>query len=131
MVYKWRFSASLIAPAAVRLERSKSPSEVDKTKVLPADSACLPLTAWVPTSQTDLDSFPCSRYSLVSPLMEQGEAMYRMMICALLLGMLAGCVQTPVHRDAPEPFWGHRTESDGTEYVRAGKLLIMTQAGES
>lgn len=78
-----------------------------------------------------MDSFPSSRYSLTSPLMEQGEAMYRILICALLLGILAGCVQTPVHRDACEPFWGHRTESDGREYVRIGKLLIMTRAGES
>lgn len=57
--------------------------------------------------------------------------MYRIMICALLLGMFAGCAQTPVRRDASDTFWGRRTEPDGTEYFRIGKLLIMTRAGES
>ena len=57
--------------------------------------------------------------------------MRKMLILAVILGTFAGCVQTPVRSGGPEPFWGHVTELDGTEYFRMGSLLIMTRDGQS
>ncbi len=57
--------------------------------------------------------------------------MYRIVISAIILGLLSGCAQTPVHSGGPEPIWGYRTEPDGTEYFRMGSLLIMTRDGKS
>ena len=62
---------------------------------------------------------------------ETMETMYRIVISALILGLLSGCAQTPVHSGGPEPFWGYRTEPDGTEYFRMGDILIMTRDGKS
>jgi len=57
--------------------------------------------------------------------------MRRIAILVLFLGTFAGCAQTAVRSDADSALWGHCIEADGTEYLRIGKLLIMTHDGES
>ncbi len=60
--------------------------------------------------------------------------MYRIVISALILGMLSGCVQTrsSINRgDARSALWGKVVEADGTEYFRMGDMLLMTRDGKS
>jgi hypothetical protein len=60
--------------------------------------------------------------------------MYRIVISAIILGVLSGCVQTrsSINRgDAKSAFWGKIIEADGTEYSRMGDMLIMTRDGKS
>ena len=58
------------------------------------------------------------------------------LILLLILTLFTGCVQTRStgsmshtsrHKDADSAFWGQRTDADGTEYFRMGRLLIKTK----
>ena len=60
--------------------------------------------------------------------------MYGIVISAIFLGMLSGCVQTRSSSnrgDARSALWGKVVEADGTEYFRVGDMLIMTRDGKS
>ncbi len=57
--------------------------------------------------------------------------MYRIVISAIILGMLSGCVQTRSSINRESAFWGDVVEADGTEYFRMGDMLIMTRNGRS
>jgi len=68
-------------------------------------------------------------------------AMRKAVIVLLISCMLAGCVQTRssrssspfgrVHRDSETALWGRVNESDGSEYFRLGKMLILIRDGKT
>ena len=63
-----------------------------------------------------------------------GKTMYRIVISAIILGLLSGCVRTRsliTREDAQSALWGKVVEADGTEYFRMGDMLIMTRDGKS
>jgi len=66
--------------------------------------------------------------------------MRKAMMVVLAFCVLSGCVQTRsshssspferVHRDSETALWGRVNESDGSEYFRVGKMLILVKDGK-
>ena len=66
--------------------------------------------------------------------------MRRAVMVVLAFCVLGGCVQTKsshssspfggVYRDSQTALWGRVNESDGSEYFRVGKMLILVKHGK-